>query len=334
MSPHLRSTQRGAALLSAMITVALVATLAATALWRQWRGVEIEAAERTRVQAVWILNGALDWGRLILQGDLAEDLRKGRLIDHLDEPWAVPLAEARLSTFLAAGQNSSPLDRDAFLSGQIHDLQARLNLMNLIAEGPEAQAAALRRFERLFELLGLPAHELRELPRALARAQQALTGTSTGQGDAPLLPRRFEQLGWLGLSPDTLQRLAPHATVLPLIDDKPTPVNLNTASAETLQAALPGITPAQAQSLIELRQRRPLQAPQQAADGLGLDGLNLDWAAVSSAFFEIHGRLRLDDIALEETATVQRSTHVRGGRHVQILWRTRQAFSLPPPGET
>ena len=39
-------TQRGAALLAAMITVALVATLAAAALWRQWRGVEVEGAER------------------------------------------------------------------------------------------------------------------------------------------------------------------------------------------------------------------------------------------------------------------------------------------------
>ena len=38
--------QRGAALLAAMITVTLVATLAAGALWRQWRGVEVEGAER------------------------------------------------------------------------------------------------------------------------------------------------------------------------------------------------------------------------------------------------------------------------------------------------
>ncbi len=43
--------QRGAALLLAMMTVALVATLAATALWQQWRGVEIESRERERLQA-------------------------------------------------------------------------------------------------------------------------------------------------------------------------------------------------------------------------------------------------------------------------------------------
>ena len=80
------SSQSGAALLLAMITVALVATLAASALWRQWRGVEIESAERARVQSDWILTGALDWGRLILQGDLNEDMRKNQLVDDLTEP--------------------------------------------------------------------------------------------------------------------------------------------------------------------------------------------------------------------------------------------------------
>jgi general secretion pathway protein K len=33
-----------------MLTVALVATMAAAALWQQWRSVEVETAERARVQ--------------------------------------------------------------------------------------------------------------------------------------------------------------------------------------------------------------------------------------------------------------------------------------------
>ncbi|MFN3377379.1 MAG: hypothetical protein ACK40S_12615, partial [Burkholderiaceae bacterium] len=58
-----RLHERGAALLVAMLTVTLVATWAATALWQQWRAVEVETAERARVQASWILVGALDWAR-------------------------------------------------------------------------------------------------------------------------------------------------------------------------------------------------------------------------------------------------------------------------------
>ena len=61
--------QRGAALISAMLVVTLVATLASVALWQQWKHVEVESAERHRVQASWLLNGALDWSRLILRED-------------------------------------------------------------------------------------------------------------------------------------------------------------------------------------------------------------------------------------------------------------------------
>ena len=92
-----RQAQQGAALLLAMLTVTLVATFASAALWQQWRGVEIETAERSRTQMQWILNGALDWARLILQ----EDARNGE-IDHLSEPWALPLQEARLSSYAAS----------------------------------------------------------------------------------------------------------------------------------------------------------------------------------------------------------------------------------------
>jgi general secretion pathway protein K len=99
------AAQGGAALLTAMLAVALVTTLASAALWQQWRQVEIETAERGRSQTSLMMTGALDWTRLILR----EDARANRNdeTDHLGEVWAVPLAEARLSTFLAA-------DRDEF----------------------------------------------------------------------------------------------------------------------------------------------------------------------------------------------------------------------------
>ena len=101
-------SQRGAAILTAMLLVTLVASLSAAALWWQWRGIEVETAERARVQSAWILQGALDWARLILR----EDARTGGT-DHLAEPWAIPLQEARLSTFLATregvGDNTQTL---------------------------------------------------------------------------------------------------------------------------------------------------------------------------------------------------------------------------------
>ncbi|QTD46224.1 type II secretion system minor pseudopilin GspK [Ottowia testudinis] len=320
----------GAALLAAMITVALVATLAAGALWRQWRGVEVEAAERARVQSAWLLSGALDWSRLILSGDLSEDQKRQRnsnepLTDHLGEPWAVPLAEARLSSFLAAGESSTDTDREAFLSGQIVDLQSRLNVMNLAARD---KRKALERFDRLFSLLGLPSTELGALQRNLTRAQAAMSGGGDGT-DAPLMPRRFEQLAWLGLAPATLEQLRPYVTLLPTQGDAPTPVNLNTASAEVIYAAVPGLDLSGAQRLVSERERAYLKDPAAAVTSVAPSGQALDtsWTAVASAFFQVRARLRLDQVALEEESAVRRDAPQR----VVPLWRERTALSVQAP---
>lgn len=317
---------RGAALLMAMITVALVATLAAAAMWRQWRGVEVETAERARVQSAWILTGALDWGRLILAGDLREDRTRGYDADHLGEPWAVPLAEARLSTFLAAGESGSDNDRDAFLSGQVTDLQSRLNVMNLVGGAPQDQLNALTRFTRLFEMLSLPSGELGALQRGLARADAAMRGTPSADGsDAPLMPRRFEQLAWLGVSPATLAALKPYVTVLPLVNRQITPVNLNTASAQVIAAAIPNLDLARAQRIVVQRDSAFFRTPPKAMEAAGVTDADLSWTSTTSDFFEVRGRLRLDDVALEEVSVVQRE---RGTRHVTTLWRERTALTV------
>ena len=161
-----RASQAGAALLTAMLTVTLVATFAAAAMWQQWRAIEVETAERGRIQSAWILVGALDWSRLILREDsLAQG---GDGTDNLSEPWAVPLQEARLSTFLAANRNVAQVEdastdtADAFLSGQITDQQGLLNLRNLAGD-KQVDATAQRQFARLFDYLGLPRQQLDQL---------------------------------------------------------------------------------------------------------------------------------------------------------------------------
>lgn len=293
MSAH----QRGAALLAAMLTVTLVATFAAAALWQQWRTVEVETAERARVQSAWILTGALDWSRLIL----IEDGRAGGP-DHLAEPWAVPLEEARLSTFLAAERNVAQVDdgasEDAFLSGRILDLQARLNVANLV-QGGAVNEVAQAQFRRLFALLGLPASELDLLVQGLRQAQ---VGGAEAPG-APLWPQSLPQLVWLGLAPQTLVLLAPHATLLP----ERRGVNLNTAGAEVLMAVLPGLDRAGAERLITARQAQHFRSLDDVRALLG-SGVELDTGelTVASAYFEVQGRLRLGQMVVQERSVVRR----------------------------
>jgi general secretion pathway protein K len=304
--------ERGAAILTAMLTVTLVATFAASAMWQQYRAVEVEAAERTRAQSAWVLTGALDWARLILR----EDSRSGGA-DHLAEPWALPLQEARLSTFLAADRGSVEAGTDAdnvFLSGQIIDQQSRLNVGNLVESG-RITPSALRSFQRLFELLGLPQAQLNRMAENLRFASDISTDNQSSS-QAPLAPQRVEELVWLGLPASTVAALQPYVTLLP----SRTSVNVNTAEPEVIYAAVNGISLAEAQELVRRRALSPFRNLTDVTQVLSqhAQAVTEGTLTVSSRFFEVRGRLRLDNVVIEERSLVQRD-----GLDVKTLQRER-----------
>ncbi|MGZ5181374.1 MAG: type II secretion system minor pseudopilin GspK [Ramlibacter sp.] len=307
----MKRPQRGAALLVAMLIVTLVATFAASALWQQWRAIEVEGAERSRMQAGWVLTGALDWARLILR----EDSRTGGA-DHLAEPWAVPLQEARLSTFLAAnGATDTPSDADnIFLSGVISDQQGLLNLTNLVESG-HASVTGVRSFQRLFALLGLPPSQVETLAENLRFANDISTDNQSAS-QAPLAPQRAEQMAWLGVPQSTVATLLPYVTVLPAR----TPVNINTASAEVIYAAIDGLTLAEAQELVARRAQAPFRTLQEATQVMPQHtaAINEGTVNISTRFFEVRGRLRMDRMVVEERSLVQRD-----GLDIKTIWRER-----------
>ena len=303
--PWPRRVQRGAALLAAMLTVTLVATIAASAVWQQWRNLEVEGAERTRVQAAWLLLSGLDFSRQILR----HDARSGG-VDSLSEPWSVPLAEARLSTFLQATNNQSNVDdssidaAQAFLSGAIVDAQARLNIRTLV-DSDSLNLKAARQFERLFERLGLPGAELSVLRQ---QALASMRGDGKGGNNAPLQPRTYKELAWWGLSPATLAALEPYVTLLPVKDTR---VNVNTASATVLWAAIDGIDFATAQEIVQQRQNRAFesidQLTKQHADNVAIDNAK-DLLSINTNYFEVWVRLRFDDLVVQEKSLVYRQS--------------------------
>jgi general secretion pathway protein K len=307
-----RQGTRGAALLTAMILVTVVATLASGMLWQQWRALQVEAAERTQTQAQWLLQGAMDWSRMILR----EDARSGGT-DHLNEPWAAPLAEARLSTFLAADRQMSEGMPDAFLSGRIEDAQSRYNLRNLVQQG-KISPPELQTLERLCEHIGLGSDVAQRLAQALRRAtpggateaeaSPSIGGTATA---LPVMPASVEDLAWLGLSEAVVRQLQPYVVLLP----RETPVNLNTAPKEVIAAVLPGTDLASAQRLVQSRLREPLRAPDDAKRVLGERALtDARRVSVNSAYFLVTGSLRLDTLVI-----AQRSLIERQGRDVRLL---------------
>ena len=305
-----RMKQRGAALLLAMVLMTVVATLAAGMVWQQWRAIQVETAERGRTQAAWIVVGALDWARLVLREQKMSPVA-------LSDAWAQPLAETRLSTFLAADRdNTADSGPEAFVSGQIADAQARYNLRNLVDGAGKPLEAGLKVLERICQAAGLPT-------ATAATIVQGLSAAASGKdAAAPVPPVRLDDLEWLGLDVATIEALRPYVTLLPDPGVR-TKINLNTASREVMAAVIDKMDLGAAERLVQARQREAFVSLDKATEALGNAAIKLlpDQLDVSSSYFEVRGRLRLEDRVLEEQSLVQKTTPT------DVVTRQRQRVS-------
>lgn len=314
-APGPARAQRGAALLVAMLILTLVATAAAAMVLHQQRAIEVEAAERARTQAAWLLTGAQDWARLLLRADAERAFPP-------NAGWARTLEESRLSQFLAADtQVGDEGGLDVFLSGEIDDAQGRYNLRRLVGDDGRPVATEIAALRRLCEAAGADAALADRLGSGLAQAWGSRSES------APLAPTRPEQLAWLGIAAPTLALIAPHVTILPTR----TALNANTAQAPALLAAIDGLTLPDAQRIVQTLQREP------AASTAALQALlppplalDADRVGVQSRHFEVLGRLRWAQRVLEERWLFERRGS-GGGVQVVLLRSTRQSRGAATP---
>lgn len=292
-----RIRQRGAALLLAMLVLTLVATAAAAMVWHQHRAIEVEAAERGRVQAALVLTAAFDWvGRSALRSS---------------GPLPPPLQEARLSEFLAADQDRNTENvLDAFISGFVIDAQARYNLRNLVGNEGKPNPAELAGFRRLCEAIGIGQESAQHIAETLVAAWSA------PGPESPLPPTRLEHLAWLDVDPETIARLERYAVILP----QRTAVNAARAEREVLLAAIDGLDLASADRIAR-------QGPKDLGELRSLlpAGVTSDDARVGigTRFFEVTGAIRLGERVLAERVLIER----RPGEQTVVLRRER----LRPP---
>ena len=288
--------QRGAAVVMAMLVVAVTATLVAGAFWRQSVIARQAENELSFAQAKWLIRGAIDWAGIILR----EDARTSS-VDHVGEPWAVPLADTHLN----------PEDgRDpVYLAGGIQDEQAKFNLRNLV--GPKGvvprEVAVLRRLLALVgasETLADPVAErvLAAVPGEGGRRQKTL-----GLGSIDDL------LDVKAVSAAALERLRPFVTVLP----QPTPVNANTASAEVLAARFENLALADARRLAASRDRTYFKDRTDVLSRIPQLKLQATDAEIATAtrFFAVDGTVSYRRARLRTQALLRREA----GR-VEAVW--------------
>ncbi|CAN7519814.1 type II secretion system minor pseudopilin GspK [Caballeronia sp. LjRoot31] len=290
-SRHLQ--QRGVAIISALLVVALSAIIVSGLLWRQQVQVRRIENQRLLAQAQWISRSALDWTRLILrsEADSAPD------VTYLGGVWGVPIAKTRLSDFLGQiGDVRAQQGASTYLSGSIEDAQAKFNLRNLVSTPTPGlliiNVQEIASFQRLLTLLGLDASLAKNVAlqiraglaqsatrfqtqstTAAATSTPASTLAAIAQGggtggsnftddpgladadsNAPVAPLQMINVESLLDVPG----FSPEAVekLRPFVTVLPTTtsVNMNTATAEVIAATVPGMSLSQAQAFVARRE--------------------------------------------------------------------------------
>lgn len=301
--------QRGLAVVTALLIVAIVATVAAfLSLGQQvWLRQSQNLADRAQAEAV--RSGALEWAAIILAED-AED----NSTDDLTQKWAETLP---------------PLPAEGGLvAGNITDAQGRFNLNNLLRGGsPSSEDIAV--FQRLLESQELAA----ELAEAVV---DWLDTDSTAQpngaedidylnGEPPYRAanQQLQSVGELrlvkGFDAKAVATLRPFVTALP----EETSININTASPELLGAMFPDLSLLEAQNLLAQRNENPFTSPGQLKERLPSDvALPKVPYDVKSSYFEVIVDTLFGRLQRRTQALLHRSPNAP--IKIKVLWQQQQ----------
>jgi len=132
-APH-RATQRGVALITAVLMVALATMLAVDVGFRGFLDQRRSGTLLAMDQAMQVALGAEAWAADFLKQDLQDSKT-----DHLGETWARPLPPL-------------PIDGGS-VEGRLEDMQGRFNINNLVNADGTTNLEAVKQLERLFAML-------------------------------------------------------------------------------------------------------------------------------------------------------------------------------------
>lgn len=327
--------QHGFALLTVLLVVAVVSILSAQILSSQQNQIQRSGFMLHQAQVFSVQWGMEEWVKTGLKLDI-----ENNATDHLQELWAQPLPPVEFA--------------EGTISGGLLDAQSKLNLNNVLAAEADQKAlwqAILNRYVALGGgnalmtstvdntvtrqpinwpefaslvtdwvdedsevsesgaesdqyLLRSPAHSVANQPMVIADEIRQLS--------------RFSELDW-----QQQQNLLFDLVALP----KVTPVNVNTASSEVLQALAPWMTPVIAQAWLLQRASTPAETVTEfmsfleTQTGFSAQEIQKDlptsFISVASEFFRLEARL---DYGLAENALMY-ALFYRNAQEVKLMQR-------------
>lgn len=296
-------TQRGVAVVTALLLTTLAVTIVASLFWEQQLQVRSIENQRLQLQKQWVLRGALDWARLILRED-----GRTTAIDELNEPWATPLAPTRLDQYIESATTRTEAG-GAMLSGSIQDAQGRFNLTNLIdlsdlGKHEGINHSALAAFTRLLAMLGQDQSVARLIAQHMADAARASLNSTADTSRPVAFVQLDDLLAVPGCTPQMIHAIRLQTAILPVA----TPININTARPEVLAARIPGLSLTDANSIVNSRRQTAFNTVADLAKRLPDQAKSLEEGSLSvtTSYFLVNGAVTIRRAKLEIQALVER----------------------------
>lgn len=286
--------QRGVALLTAILVVAVGTLLATNLLWLSSLDQLRTASALASDQGLQYVLGAEAWVGDILR----QDLEDSPDADHLGEYWAAEI-------------DPLPIE-GGFIQGRIEDLQGRFNLNNLTPLGGSTDEIVVEQFQRLLQLLEIeptlagavidwldpdiePSFPYGAEDDTYSRADPQYL-VANGMITSPT-----ELMAINGFDAEIYQRLAPYVTALP----RGTRLNVNTAPDYVLASLSDELDLNLARSLVEERADVGFENVQTTFQGLVSEEMLPLLDRVSDHFL-LSGQVTIGDTTVRIRSVLQR----------------------------
>ncbi len=291
--------QRGVALITAILIMALITTLTFSLEWDNSLDLRRTYTSMYREEAIQAALGAESWVRILLQQD-ADDSET----DHLGEIWASELP------VLPLGAEGDSIQGEIY--GQIEDLQGRFNINNLVDQQGQIDEASLEQFQRLLSALGLDSRfagitaDWIDADRDASFPDGAEDSIYTGivppyRAANQMLTTVYELAAIEGMDKATLDTLLPHIVALP----GRTGINVNTATGPVLQSLDENMSAADVEGLLAERQEQGFADIANAFSSLVTPDV-LNQLGDSSTFFQLKVIVRVDTVRITYFTILER----------------------------
>lgn len=299
--PH---RQGGVALIMVLLAMALVVMLAAGMTQQQSVRVFRATHYFAQHQGHSVALGAEAFARQALVDDFEGDKEDNKMVDSLNESWAM---DSAIYT----------LDDGGLVEAEIDDLGGRINLNDLVTANGQVDSITRDRLTRLFQVLDITTVNVDALIDWIDPDDQTIS--AYGAEDGVYLSKEpayragnqpFVDVSELrlidGMSRENYQALSPFVVALPVTG---LGINVNTASEPVLRSLHVELTADKVEDIVKIRKEERFENTQDflalsALAGLGLKSTGL---GVQTRFFEVRSRVTYDNRIANLVSTVYRS---------------------------